>query len=195
MGVLDKIRSYQKLVKIEQEPTATPQPSMPDISQVGATLPPDDYERSFLQQFILQMFEQNHVPVAALKFIPGFGEKISGLLYGNPYEAHTFFADMHYQVGQLLDQDKQWDPVELVRRKEFAEAQARSEQRRASAEPSASGTLDGVGPYGEWKEHTFRPATFPLYDALSDEQSVDHRQQAEIQGSMGNGRSDSEETL
>src|SRR5260370_21609719 len=104
MGVLDKIRAYQRqaqtvMQQAETLPHSEQQPaSLPDgaISQQGS---------SFLQQFILEMLEKNHVPIAALKFIPGFGDQAHKLLFGDAYECHTFFADMHYQVEQLLRQD------------------------------------------------------------------------------------------
>src|SRR5712692_6254487 len=117
MGVLDKLRSYQRLATTATQ--ETPQPlEQQAISPVGAT---SQQGNSFLQQFILKMLEENHIPIAALKFIPGFGEQAHKLLFGNPYEAHTFFADMHYQVERLLQQDEDFDPVALTRKQEYAE--------------------------------------------------------------------------
>lgn len=193
MGVLDRLKAYQRLSATVTEGQAIPLPSETAeglaSSQDGAILPPGN---SFLQQFILEMLKKNNIPVAALKFIPGFGEQVNKLLYGDPYEAHTFFADMHYQVARLLDQDSDWDPVEVARKREYAEAEERAKQRnraildkwneddRTSAESTASGSLDGIGPDGQWQEHTFRPATFPLHDAVSAIESADSGQQAEI---------------
>lgn len=148
------------------------------------------------------------IPVQALKFIPGFGDQVHKLLYGDPYAAHTYFADMLYHVQQLLDQDSDFDPVEVTRRQEFAEAEkranqrAQSEQQRtadfgrvASSDTTTSGTLDGFRPYGEWKEHTFRPASFPLHDVVSEQSSLDSGQQTEVQSAMEHGRSTSEQAL
>lgn len=201
MGVLDRLKAYQQLTR-QPETETTPQPSTPEVSPDGETLQPGSVVlpganglvgqefvktspqgHSFLQQFILEMLKKNNIPVQALKFIPGFGEQVNKLLFGDPYEAHTFFADMHYQVEQLLQQDSAWDPVEVVRNREFAAAEERAiartaadynERLRASTESSASREIDGVGSDGEREEHLTRYFAGEVHAVVSPIESPDH---------------------
>lgn len=194
MGVLDRLKAYQRLTS-QPETDTIPQPSteQPQASQGGETLQPVD-GHSFLQQFILEMLKKNNVPVQALRFIPGFGEQVQKLLYGDPYEAHTFFADMHYQVQQLLDKDSDWDPVEVVRRQEYAQAEERA-RYRASTESSTSGTVNGVGADGIGQVDIAGHSDEKIPDFVSTSQSTYYRQQATLQGTMVDGRPESEQTL
>lgn len=132
------------------------------------------------------MLKKNNIPVQALKFIPGFGEQVQKLLFGNPYEAHTFFANMHYQVQQLLDQDIDWDPVEVTRRQEFAEAERRAKERNraildkwneddtGSTESSTSWSFDGVGPNGVGQVHSTGFINEKVPRTLSYSEDVDY---------------------
>ena len=190
MGVLDRLKAYQRLAQTpEAEMEATPQPStQPERLPGGAT----SEGTSFLQQFIIEMLKKNHIPPEMLRMIPvkGFGEQIHRLLFGDPYEAHTFFADMHYQVGQLLEQDSDWDPVEVAREREYAAAQERSalrqttaeynEQLRRSAESSTGGPLDGIGQDRQWKKHSLGYPDEALFGSVPYFESADSGQQAEI---------------
>lgn len=190
MGVLDRLKQYQTLQRLEQPAMeATQEPLTP--SHVGGT---SQQGNSFLQRFILDMLKAKGVPVTALKFVPGFGEEIHKLLYGDPYQCHTYFADMLYHVQQLLEQDKDWDPVELARRQEFVEAEKRARDR-ASFESSTSRTFDDLRSDGQWQEHTPGYSDASLSDAIPDVEGADYRQQATVQSTMGNRRPDSEQTL
>lgn len=194
MGVLDRLKAYQRLSATTIQDTPQPSTEQPQASQGGETLPPDNQGHSFLQQFILEMLKKNNVPVQALKFIPGFGEQVQKLLYGDPYEAHTFFADMHYQVARLLDQDSEWDPVELARKREYAAAEERA-RHRASAQSSSSGPLDGVGPYGVGKIDIAGHPEGAVHGSLSELASSDYRFETTLQGTMEYGRFESQQAL
>lgn len=172
MGVLDRLKAYQRLSTATIQDTPQPSTEQPQVSLDGETLQPVD-GHSFLQQFILEMLKKNNVPVQALKFIPGFGEQVNKLLYGDPYEAHTFFADMHYQVQQLLDKDSDWDPVEQVRRQEYAAAEERA-RHRSSAQSSSGGALDGTGTDGIREEHATRYLDEKIPGTLSYSEDVDY---------------------
>lgn len=204
MSILDKVKGYQRLARQETEPT--PQPSTPERLPGGGT----SEGTSFLQQFILKMMAEKGIPVAALRFVPGFGEELHKLLYGDPYQAHTYFADMLYQVQQLLDQDKEWDMVEVVRKREYAAAEERARNRRdteqeerrtgnqfgiSSALTSTSGPLDGTWTYREWEEHAPRLVTQAIPESVPFFKSADSGQQTTVQGTMVDGRPDREQTL
>lgn len=194
MTILDKLKGYQRLQQ-QQQMEPTQEQGQPVTLQPGAT---SLQGTSFLQQFILKMLQEKGIPVQALKFIPGFGEQVQKLLYGDPYQAHTFFADMLYHVQQILDQDKDFDPVEVTRRQAFAEAERRAEAReqyRASADTSTSGPLDGTGTNGVRQVYTTRYPDEALSAALANVTRVDYRQQAEIQSPVVDGRSTSEPSL
>lgn len=181
MGVLDRLKAYQRLsappMEATQEPSTQETDTLPvgEISQQGS---------SFLQQFILELLKKNNVPVQALKFIPGFGDHLNTLLFGDPYQAHTYFADMHYQVQLLLDQDKDWDPVELSRRAEYAEAEERAalrqtaadynERLRASALTSSGGSLDGTGADGVGEVHSTGFVNEKIPRTLSYSENADY---------------------
>lgn len=194
MGVLDRLKAYQRLSATTIQDTPQPSMEQQQASQDGETLQPDNQGHSFLQQFILEMLKKNNVPVQALKFIPGFGEQVNKLLYGDPYECHTFFADMHYQVQQLLDQDSDWDPVEVVRRQELAEAEERA-RHRASADPTTSGAINGSGTDGVGQEHLTRYFDEEVSNTLFNIPSTHYRQQTTLQGTMEHGRPEGEQTL
>ena len=160
MGVLDRLKTYQKLQAMETTPETLP------AGQISEGT-------SFLQQFILEMLKKNNVPVHALKFVPGFGPQLEKLLFGNPYECHTYFADMIYHVQQLLEQDKDFDPTEQARRQELAEAEKRA-RYRASLEPACGGSINGAGQDGQRQEHTVRYSDEAISSTLSNVQSSDY---------------------
>lgn len=142
---------------------------------------------SFLQQFIIKLLEEKGVPLQTLRFVPKFGEQIHQLLYGDPYVAHTYFADMLYHVQQLLDQDSDFDPVEVTRRAEFAEAEKRASQRAqsteqrtadfgcvASSDSATGGPLDGAGTHGVGEVHSTGFINEKVPRTLSYSEDVDY---------------------
>jgi len=212
MSILDKVRGYQRLASTinQQETTGTPQLSTPGSLPGGGTS--EQTGNSFLQQFILGMLKEKGVPVQALKLIPGFGEQVHKLLYGDPYQCHTYFADMIYQVEQLLEKDKAWDPVARAREAEFAAAEKRAQARAdeafwtgnhrafdasgiGSVEPSASGPIDGPWKNGIGQEHFIGSTTQEVLGALPNLQSLNSGQQTEIQSAVEYGRPDREQAL
>ncbi len=190
MGVLDRLKAYQRLQQQKPEMNSMELSTL-DNSQDGGTTQPD---RSFLQNFILEMLTKNNVPVQALKFVPGFGEHIHKILFGDPLEAHAFFANMHYQVGELLRQDEAHDPIAITRKQEYAEAEARAINRR-SLVTSASGSEHDFGQ--DWKRQ-IDPPRHPVEEipsSLPDFKSIDNRQQATLPRAMEHERDDGEQVL
>lgn len=198
MGVLDRIKQYQQQARTVMQQQDTQEPSTPERLPVGETSQQDS--RSFLQQFLLKMLEENHIPVTALKFIPGFGQQIEKLLFGDPYEAHTFFADMHYQVQQILDKDKEHDPVEQARRREFAEAERRAKERREVPYVGATDTTTSGTFNDSWKDwigqiNSVGFVAEKIPRSLSDVEGLDSGLETEVQSSMVDGRSECDEAL
>lgn len=195
MGIMDKLRSYNRLTTTEATPPI-PQPLTPGTLPDGATLQPDN-NRSFLQQFILKMFAESHIPVAVLHLVPGFSETWQTLLYGDPYACHTFFADMLYKAEDLLRADEDWDPIAVSRKQEYAEAEARAIERRnrANIDASASGPIDDCGTDGIGQIDVAGRPTETIPEHLQNLTGINHRLEAEVQSSMEHRRSDREQTL
>ncbi len=193
MGVLDKLRAYRLQAEAINRPVAMEPTETLPISQPSPAGGTTQQARSYLQAKIIGILEEHKVPMQAIKFIPGFGDQMHKLLYGNPYECHTFFADMHWMFGQFLDQDQEFDPVVLTRKQAYAEAEERARQR--ANESAASGSIYDPGTNWFGQEHASGSAFETIPAPLPDDKSLNYRLEATIQSPVVDGRPDGEETL
>jgi hypothetical protein len=195
MGVLDKLRAYRLQAEAIRQPAMEPtDQELSPISQPSPVGETTQQARSYLQSKIIGILEEHKVPMQAVRFIPGFGDQVHKLLYGNPYECHTFFADMHWMFGQLLDQDAEFDPVVLTRKQAYAEAEERAAARRAN-DSAARGSLYDPGTNWFGEKHASGSAFETIPAPIPDDKSVNYRLEAAIQGPMVDGRPDSEAPL
>lgn len=181
MRVLEKIRAYQRQAAMAtQTEPIQPQAQLlePQALPAGATLPPD---RSFLQQYFFEQLKEHNVPTAMLKHLPLIGPIADKLLYGNPFEAHTFLSDAVMFFDELLKRDVEHDPVVQARKQAYAEAEERANERnRASAPATDGGPVHDFGQDWKRQEYIAGPPATAIPESLPDEPGTDYRQQAEI---------------
>jgi hypothetical protein len=194
-SILARIKAYQRQAQEATTEQSIPQqqpPQPPTLAGLpgGAT----SQQASPLQLKLRQYISEKGLPVHLFKFVPGLGEGIDKLLYGDPLAAHTFVAEISHNILTLLEEDKAFDAIERTKQLALLDAKQRANELRA-ADATTSGEVNATraNGLGEVNATQFVDETVPAH--LRELTSLDSGLETAFSGNMGSQRDGGEQTL